>query len=67
MAGFFMNESFKVAEGTGTISTYATGRPDSVTFVGVLNTCIGIVSVAEGRCVREQIIQSGCKSDAFGE
>jgi pentatricopeptide repeat protein len=39
-------------------------RPDSVTFVGVLNAFVGTVAVAEGRCVHEEIFQSGYKSDA---
>jgi pentatricopeptide repeat protein len=33
--------------------------------MGVLNTCAGIVALEEGRCVHEQIIQSGCESDVF--
>ncbi len=40
-------------------------QPNSATFVGVLNTCASIVTLEEGRCVHEQIIQSGCESDIF--
>ncbi len=40
-------------------------QPNSATFMGVLNTCAGIVALEEGRCVHEQIIQSGCESDVF--
>ncbi len=39
--------------------------PSSVTFVGVLNSCGSIVAVQEGRCVHQQIIQSGLESDVF--
>jgi pentatricopeptide repeat protein len=54
-------------EGTGTISTNATGRvqPDRVTFVGVLNACASVAALEEGRCAHEQIIQSGCESVFF--
>ncbi len=34
-------------------------RPNSVTFVGVLNACASVVALEEGSCVHEQIIQSG--------
>jgi pentatricopeptide repeat protein len=40
-------------------------RPDSVTFVGVLNACASIVALEEGRHVHEQIIETGCNSDVF--
>ncbi|KAH9540911.1 hypothetical protein CY35_14G031200 [Sphagnum magellanicum] len=40
-------------------------RPNSVTFVGVLNACASMVAYEEGRSVHEQIIQSGCESDVF--
>jgi len=40
-------------------------QPNSATFVGVLNTCASIVALEEGRCVHEQIIQSGCESAVF--
>ncbi len=40
-------------------------HPDSVTFVGVLNACASIMALEEGRRAHEQIIQSGCESDAF--
>jgi pentatricopeptide repeat protein len=38
---------------------------DAVTFVGVLNACASIMALGEGRHAHEQIIQSGCESDAF--
>jgi pentatricopeptide repeat protein len=34
-------------------------QPDSVTFVGVLNACASILALEEGRCVHQDIIQSG--------
>ncbi|CAM6073859.1 unnamed protein product [Sphagnum tenellum] len=40
-------------------------RPNSVTFVGVLNACASVVALEEGRCVHQQIIQSGCESEVF--
>jgi pentatricopeptide repeat protein len=40
-------------------------QPDAFTFVGVLNACAGILALKEGRCVHEQIIQSGCESNLF--
>ncbi len=40
-------------------------RPDSVTFVGVLNACASVVAIEEGRCAHQQIIQSGLQSDVF--
>jgi pentatricopeptide repeat protein len=40
-------------------------QPDAFTFVGVLNACAGIMALKEGRCVHEQIIQSGCESNLF--
>ncbi|CAM6058325.1 unnamed protein product [Sphagnum tenellum] len=40
-------------------------RPNSVTFVGVLNACASMVAYEEGKSVHEQIIQSGCESDVF--
>jgi len=40
-------------------------QPNSATFLGVLNTCASIVALEEGRCVHEQIIQSGCECDVF--
>ncbi len=40
-------------------------QPNSVTFVGVLNACASVVALEEGKCVHEQIIQSGCDSDVF--
>jgi pentatricopeptide repeat protein len=40
-------------------------RPDSVTFVGVLNACASVIALEEGRRVHQQIIQSGLESDVF--
>ncbi len=40
-------------------------QPDPVTYVGVLNACANVVALEEGRHAHEQIIQSGCESDAF--
>ncbi|KAH9530771.1 hypothetical protein CY35_19G002200 [Sphagnum magellanicum] len=40
-------------------------KPDSVTFVGVLNACASIVALEEGRCVHQQIIESGWDSNVF--
>ncbi len=40
-------------------------QPNSVTFVGVLNACASIIALDEGRCVHQQIIQSGLESDVF--
>ncbi|CAK9868004.1 unnamed protein product [Sphagnum jensenii] len=40
-------------------------RPNSVTFVGVLKTCANVAVIEEGRCVHQQIIQSGLGSDVF--
>jgi hypothetical protein len=45
-----------------------TGRcaqPNSITFVGVLNACTSIVALEEGRCVHEEIKESGWASDVF--
>jgi pentatricopeptide repeat protein len=39
--------------------------PDSVTFMGVLNACASVAALEEGRCVHEQIIESGWDSDVF--
>jgi pentatricopeptide repeat protein len=36
-----------------------------LSFVRVLNACASIVACEEGRCVHEQIIQSGCDCDVF--
>ncbi len=33
--------------------------PYSVTFVGVLNACASLAALEEGRCVHQQIMQSG--------
>ncbi|CAK9234622.1 unnamed protein product [Sphagnum troendelagicum] len=53
------------AEGIGTISKNAQEgvQPNSVTFVGVLNACASVVVLEEGRCVHQQIIQSGRESE----
>jgi len=40
-------------------------RPNSVTFVGVLKACASMVVIEEGRCVHQQIIQSGLETDVF--
>jgi len=40
-------------------------QPDSLTFVGVLKACASMVALEEGRCVHEDIIQSGLESDVF--
>jgi pentatricopeptide repeat protein len=37
--------------------------PNAVTFMAVLNACASVVSLQEGRCVHEKVIQSGCESD----
>ncbi len=36
-----------------------------MTFVGVLNACAGLAALEEGRCAHEQVIQSGCESNAI--
>jgi pentatricopeptide repeat protein len=38
-------------------------RPSSVTFVGVLKACASVAAIEEGRCVHQQIVQSGLQSD----
>jgi pentatricopeptide repeat protein len=38
-------------------------KPDPVTFVGILKACTSVAGLEEGKCVHEQIIQSGCGSD----
>ncbi len=40
-------------------------QPNSVTSVGVLNACASVVAHEEGRCVHQQIIQSGLELDVF--
>jgi pentatricopeptide repeat protein len=40
-------------------------RPDSVTFVGVLNAYASVVALERGRRVHHQIIQSGLELDLF--
>jgi pentatricopeptide repeat protein len=40
-------------------------RPISVEFVGVLKACASVGAIEEGRCVHQQIIQSGLESDVF--
>jgi len=40
-------------------------RPSSVTVVRVLKACASVVAIEEGRCVHQQIIQSGLESDVF--
>jgi pentatricopeptide repeat protein len=41
--------------------------PDKFTFVQVINACASIVALEEGRCVHQQIIQSGLEFDLFVE
>jgi pentatricopeptide repeat protein len=36
-----------------------------ITFLGVLKACASIVALEEGRCVYQQIIQSGLESNVF--
>ncbi len=40
-------------------------RPNSVTFVGSLHACARVLALEKGRCVHQQIIQSGLDSDVF--
>ncbi len=40
-------------------------RPDSVTFVAVLNACASVIALEEGRSVHVQIIQNGLDSEVF--
>jgi pentatricopeptide repeat protein len=40
-------------------------QPDSVTVVGVRNACASMVAIEEGRCVHQQIIESGMESAVF--
>jgi pentatricopeptide repeat protein len=40
-------------------------RPNSVTFVGVLNVSVSMVAIKEGRCVRQQVIECRWDSDVF--
>jgi pentatricopeptide repeat protein len=40
-------------------------RPNSVTFVGVLNACASTIALEEIRCIHHQIIQIGLESDVF--
>ncbi len=35
------------------------------TFEGLLKECSSVVAIEEGRCVHQQIIQSGLESDVF--
>jgi pentatricopeptide repeat protein len=46
---------------------HESGQPVPETFVGMLNACANIIALEEGRCSREQIIQSCCASAAFVE
>jgi len=39
--------------------------PNSVTFVGVLNACATVLGLEEGRCVHQEVIQSGLELDVF--
>jgi pentatricopeptide repeat protein len=38
---------------------------DSVTFLRVLKACASMVAIEEGRCVHQDMIQSGVESDVF--
>jgi pentatricopeptide repeat protein len=40
-------------------------QPSSFTFVGVVNACVSLVTLEEGRCAHEQIVQSGWDSNVF--
>jgi pentatricopeptide repeat protein len=40
-------------------------QPNSVTFVGVLKAYANVPVIEEGRCVHQQIIQSGSESNVF--
>jgi pentatricopeptide repeat protein len=40
-------------------------QPNSVIFVGVLNACASMAAIEEGRCVHQQIIQTGLMSNVF--
>ncbi len=40
-------------------------QPDSITFAGVLKACASMVAIEKGRCVHQDIIQSGLESDVF--
>ncbi|KAH9556847.1 hypothetical protein CY35_07G052300 [Sphagnum magellanicum] len=40
-------------------------KPDSVTFVGVVNACASLVALEECRCAHRQIIQSGWDLNVF--
>ncbi|KAJ7544282.1 hypothetical protein O6H91_09G072500 [Diphasiastrum complanatum] len=40
-------------------------KPDTLTFVGVLNACASIEVLEEGKRIHRAIIQSGCQSDDF--
>ncbi len=40
-------------------------QPNTVTFVGVINACVSMIALEEGRCVHQQIIESGLESDVF--
>ncbi len=40
-------------------------QPSSVIFVGVLNACASMAAIQEGRCVHQQIIQTGLESNVF--
>ncbi len=40
-------------------------HPNSVTFVGVLTACASVLALEEGRCVHQEVIQSGLELDVF--
>jgi pentatricopeptide repeat protein len=37
----------------------------TLTFVGVLNSCVALGALGDSRIVHEQLIQTGCNSDVF--
>ncbi len=40
-------------------------KPNTFTFVGVLNACARVLALEEGRCAHDQIIEGGWDSDIF--
>ncbi len=40
-------------------------QPDSITFMGMWNACASMGVLEDGRCVHDQVIQSGSKFDVF--
>jgi hypothetical protein len=59
-------EVWQRAVGTRTCQMQQEGvQPNSVTFVGLLNAWANVIALEEGKCVHEQITESGRKSDLF--